>query len=167
MYFFADDDQRDRYFSSTPRLPIRNNMTLDTKNMDDPLRGNTNKAAKRRLTRQKKFNRDQRVELELSCSSTTTDVKDNSSSSSSVPVDQDRKNNDHQDPSWPHFEDEDYIVFCFKEDGAFDVMKDSCIKPEAASNCIDCKARSSSRPVNRQVSNIENSSPVLCFFLFP
>lgn len=113
--------------------------------MDDSLRGNSNKAAKRRMTRQKKFNRDQRVETELSCSSTTTNVKDNSSSSSFVPIDQDRKNNDHQDWNWPHFEDEDYIVFCFKEDRAFVVMKDRYIKLEAAFDCIDYKVRSSSR----------------------
>ncbi|XP_057951093.1 protein BREAKING OF ASYMMETRY IN THE STOMATAL LINEAGE [Malania oleifera] len=28
------------------------------------------------------------------------------------------------DSSWPHFADEDYIVFCIGEDGAFDVAKD-------------------------------------------
>ncbi|KAF3438014.1 hypothetical protein FNV43_RR20770 [Rhamnella rubrinervis] len=151
--FSIDEDRHDRYFSSTvPQLAIRNNMGLETKNNADSSRGISNNIkAKRRLTRQKKCNRE-RVELELG-SSTTTEVKDSSStsiSSTSVPVDQNRKNHDHQEPSWPHFEDEDYIVFCFKEDGAFDVVKDGYNKSEAASNRIDCRARSSSRPVNRK-----------------
>ncbi|EEF47712.1 protein BREAKING OF ASYMMETRY IN THE STOMATAL LINEAGE isoform X2 [Ricinus communis] len=32
--------------------------------------------------------------------------------------------NKSNDTSWPHFQEEDYIVFCFREDGAFDVVKD-------------------------------------------
>lgn len=51
------------------------------------------------------------------------------------------------DSSWPQFEDEDYIVFCFKEDGAFDVMKNG---NSEASNCIDLVS-ASSRPVSRKV----------------
>ncbi|KAI9173870.1 hypothetical protein LWI28_007918 [Acer negundo] len=44
-------------------------------------------------------------------------------------------------------DDEDYIVFCFSEDGAFDVVKDG--KSEPSSNHIDCTRRSS-WPVNRK-----------------
>ncbi|KAK2663436.1 hypothetical protein Ddye_002010 [Dipteronia dyeriana] len=44
-------------------------------------------------------------------------------------------------------EDEDYIVFCFSEDGGFDVVKD--VKSEPSSNHIDCTRRSS-WPVNRK-----------------
>lgn len=50
----------------------------------------------------------------------------------------------------PHFSDEEFIVFCFKEDGAFDVVKNG--KPEAASS-LDCTSRNSPRPVNRKVSD--------------
>ncbi|CAL5441532.1 unnamed protein product [Camellia sinensis] len=32
--------------------------------------------------------------------------------------------------SWPHFGDEDYIVFCFKEDGVIHVVQDG--KPEVS-----------------------------------
>ncbi|KAK0586460.1 hypothetical protein LWI29_007324 [Acer saccharum] len=46
-------------------------------------------------------------------------------------------------------DDEDYIVFCFSEDGAFDVVKDG--KSEPSSNHIDC-TKSSSWPVNRKIN---------------
>ncbi|KAK4844073.1 hypothetical protein QYF36_016139 [Acer negundo] len=46
-------------------------------------------------------------------------------------------------------DDEDYIVFCFSEDGAFDVVKDG--KSEPSSNHIDCTRRSS-WPVNRKIN---------------
>lgn len=32
--------------------------------------------------------------------------------------------NKFDDSCWSFFSDEDYIVFCFKEHGAFDVVKD-------------------------------------------
>ncbi|XP_031736124.1 protein BREAKING OF ASYMMETRY IN THE STOMATAL LINEAGE [Cucumis sativus] len=47
--------------------------------------------------------------------------------------------------SWPQFEDEDYIVFCFKEDGAFDVIKNG--NNSDTSHCIDLVS-TSSRPLN-------------------
>ncbi|XP_038893854.1 protein BREAKING OF ASYMMETRY IN THE STOMATAL LINEAGE [Benincasa hispida] len=50
------------------------------------------------------------------------------------------------DSSWPQFEDEDYIVFCFKEDGAFDVIKNGN-NSETSSHCIDLVS-TSSRPLN-------------------
>lgn len=50
------------------------------------------------------------------------------------------------DSSWSHFTDEDYIVFCFREDGAFDVVKDYC-KSETP-----CASRRSSLPPNQKVS---------------
>lgn len=57
------------------------------------------------------------------------------------------ENGPDDDSCWPHFSDEDYIVFCFREDGAFDVVKDG--KPEASSR-FDCTSRSP-RPINRKV----------------
>ncbi|KAK3225475.1 hypothetical protein Dsin_005337 [Dipteronia sinensis] len=44
-------------------------------------------------------------------------------------------------------DDEDYIVYCFSEDGGFDVVKDG--RSEPSSNHIDCTRRSS-WPVNRK-----------------
>ncbi|ESR54058.1 protein BREAKING OF ASYMMETRY IN THE STOMATAL LINEAGE [Citrus sinensis] len=59
----------------------------------------------------------------------------------------------NNDASWPSFADEDYIVFCFKEDGAFDVVKDC--KSEA-SNHIECTRRSSWY-INRKKDEEEES----------
>uniref|UniRef100_A0A2N9J7M8 Uncharacterized protein n=1 Tax=Fagus sylvatica TaxID=28930 RepID=A0A2N9J7M8_FAGSY len=53
--------------------------------------------------------------------------------------------------------DEDYIVFCFREDGAFDVVKDG--KPET-SNRFDCTSRSS-RPVSRKLNYGEEAKTVV------
>ncbi|TQD74397.1 hypothetical protein C1H46_040064 [Malus baccata] len=47
----------------------------------------------------------------------------------------------------PRFSDEEYIVFCFKEDGAFEVVKNGRVE---ASNTIDCASRNSPRPANRK-----------------
>ncbi|CAL5445027.1 unnamed protein product [Camellia sinensis] len=51
--------------------------------------------------------------------------------------------------SWPNFADEDYIVFCFKEDGAIHVVKDG--KPEVSDH-VDRMTRSSTRPINHKYS---------------
>ncbi|XP_028081345.1 protein BREAKING OF ASYMMETRY IN THE STOMATAL LINEAGE-like [Camellia sinensis] len=51
--------------------------------------------------------------------------------------------------SWPHFADEDYIIFCFKEDGGIHVVQDG--KPEVSDH-VDRMTRSSTRPINHKVS---------------
>ncbi|KAF5734636.1 hypothetical protein HS088_TW15G00128 [Tripterygium wilfordii] len=38
-----------------------------------------------------------------------------------------------EESSWPHFRDEDYIVFCFRDDGAIDVLKESSENDETVS----------------------------------
>ncbi|CAL5444816.1 unnamed protein product [Camellia sinensis] len=49
--------------------------------------------------------------------------------------------------SWPHFADEDYIIFCFKEDGGIHVVQDG--KPEVSDH-VDRMTRSSTRPINHK-----------------
>ncbi|KAF2312899.1 hypothetical protein GH714_040958 [Hevea brasiliensis] len=56
--------------------------------------------------------------------------------------------NKSNDSGWPHFQDEDYIVFCFKEDGAFDVVKDGKLE---ALELFDSGNRSP-RPVVRKLN---------------
>ncbi|XP_034673198.1 protein BREAKING OF ASYMMETRY IN THE STOMATAL LINEAGE [Vitis riparia] len=53
---------------------------------------------------------------------------------------------------WPRFADEDYIVFCFGEDGTFDVIKDGKGGASDHINCMTRESRSSSRPVNRKLN---------------
>ena len=60
---------------------------------------------------------------------------------------------DDDDSSWPKFADEDYIVFCFGEDGTFDVVKDGRGGASDHPNFMNRESRSSSRPVSRKVSN--------------
>ena len=100
--------------TSSPQLPIKN-MVFETK---EDMRNN-NKACKK-LTMRKGSRHD-----------STQDRKN---------VAMENKNNGSS--SWPNFQDEDYIDFCFREDGAFDVVK-------------DCKSEALDRfdPVNRKVSN--------------
>ncbi|XP_038678594.1 protein BREAKING OF ASYMMETRY IN THE STOMATAL LINEAGE isoform X2 [Tripterygium wilfordii] len=45
-----------------------------------------------------------------------------------------------EESSWPHFRDEDYIVFCFRDDGAIDVLKES--RSESLSERNDCTSTS-------------------------
>ncbi|GFZ16960.1 hypothetical protein Acr_26g0002300 [Actinidia rufa] len=51
------------------------------------------------------------------------------------------------DSSWTRFADEDYIVFCFRKDGAIHVVKDGK-KPKGLSDSVDGVDRSPTRPVN-------------------
>lgn len=68
-----------------------------------------------------------------------------------------RKSDHEEDSNWSNsVDEEDYIIFCFREDGAFEVLKND--KPdEVTSNRADSESRIKSRPVNRKVS----------IFLFP
>ncbi|CAL5444818.1 unnamed protein product [Camellia sinensis] len=50
--------------------------------------------------------------------------------------------------SWPHLVDEDYIVFCFKEDGVIRVVQDG--KPEVSDH-VDYMTRSLTRPINHKL----------------
>ncbi|EXB89112.1 hypothetical protein L484_016672 [Morus notabilis] len=63
-----------------------------------------------------------------------------------------RKSDHEEDSNWSNsVDEEDYIIFCFREDGAFEVLKND--KPdEATSNHADSKSRINSRPVNRKLN---------------
>ncbi|XP_028753757.1 protein BREAKING OF ASYMMETRY IN THE STOMATAL LINEAGE [Neltuma alba] len=63
------------------------------------------------------------------------------------------------DSSWSPFADEDYIVFCFREDGAFDVIKDGkSVKSEPPCG-FDGSSRNP-RPVNRKLNYGEDAEQV-------
>ncbi|GMQ10576.1 hypothetical protein CsSME_00053525 [Camellia sinensis var. sinensis] len=58
------------------------------------------------------------------------------------------ENKEINESSWPHFADEDYIVFCFKEDGVIHVVQDG--KPKVFDH-VDYMTRSSTRPINHKL----------------
>ncbi|KAM7479797.1 hypothetical protein LguiA_028010 [Lonicera macranthoides] len=62
--------------------------------------------------------------------------------------------NDDEESRWPSFEEEDYIVFCFEEDGAIHMVKE--VKSETSSRSHS----RSSRPINRKLSYGENGKQV-------
>lgn len=126
---FPDDESNDAYRSSAPQKLPRKNLGFDAKGTESRVMNQTSKKKSRHKSRRSK-------ERQSKLSSTQT--KD------AISV----ENGSVDDSCWPHFSDEDYIVFCFREDGAFDVVKDG--KPET-SNRFDCMSRSS-RTVNRKVS---------------
>ena len=49
------------------------------------------------------------------------------------------ENGPADDSRWPHFSDEDYIVFCFRENGGFDVVKETSrsVNRKVGSNSTD------------------------------
>lgn len=55
------------------------------------------------------------------------------------------------DSSWPRFSEEDYIVFCFEDDGGIHIVEDR--KSEAFHQKID-HANLTSKPVCRKVMNL-------------
>ncbi|CAB4311577.1 unnamed protein product [Prunus armeniaca] len=124
--FSLDDEAADRCCPANPQLPIRN-MAFDMQ--DDSRCDDTNR---KKMSRHKKCSRERRLSHSSKQVNGTCPVESRSSNNSRCR---------------PHFSDEEFIVFCFKEDGAFDVVKNG--KPEAASS-IDCTSRNSPRPVNRK-----------------
>ncbi|GMI72201.1 BREAKING OF ASYMMETRY IN THE STOMATAL LINEAGE [Hibiscus trionum] len=58
--------------------------------------------------------------------------------------------NDGEKSSRPCFSDEDYIVFCFKEDGAFIVMEDGNKSQESNTSSCSC-------PVNTKLDSAEDA----------
>ncbi|VFQ86679.1 unnamed protein product [Cuscuta campestris] len=50
--------------------------------------------------------------------------------------------NEEDDGSWPHFEEEDYIVFCFTEDGEIHVVEDRRSESSSAVPRTNIKLRS-------------------------
>ncbi|XP_062105031.1 protein BREAKING OF ASYMMETRY IN THE STOMATAL LINEAGE-like isoform X2 [Humulus lupulus] len=75
-----------------------------------------------------------------------------------------------EDSNWPNFADEDYIIFCFREDGAFQVVKNNGNKTDnhdqlpIPSSCLDHHTSSSSRnsrPVNRKLNYGDNTKTVM------
>lgn len=78
------------------------------------------------------------------------DPKQVSSSSASWPVRNQSSDEESSCRQLPHFadEDQDYIVFCFKEDGEFDVVKN--VKQEGH-NSMDSSSSKNSRAINRKV----------------
>ncbi|XVF08890.1 hypothetical protein REPUB_Repub07fG0043200 [Reevesia pubescens] len=102
---FPLEEEPQTHRSSSPQLPIRN-MVFETK--DDT----KDKKCNKRLSRRNRCNKDRQLNLSTPTVSRNIASVENGSS-------------DCDNGSWPCFSDEEYIVFCFREDGAFDVVKDN------------------------------------------
>ncbi|GLT54607.1 hypothetical protein SLA2020_277930 [Shorea laevis] len=100
-----------------PQLPIQNRRAVDE--------------SSKKMSRHKRRNKQRQPKQ------SSTQPKD-----ANIPVE-----NGPDDSRWPHYSDEDYIVFCFREDGAFDVVKET--------------SRSISRPVNRKLNYGEEAKTVV------
>lgn len=119
--FSSTDYEPNKYFTSTPPPPMPiTNFVFDTKSIASKGKENSKK-----MSRQRKHSSPQAKEVVETKKATAAD-----------------------DSSWPQFEDEDYIVFCFKENGAFDVIKNG--NNSETSHSIDLVS-TSSRPVSRKV----------------
>ncbi|XP_022738751.1 protein BREAKING OF ASYMMETRY IN THE STOMATAL LINEAGE-like [Durio zibethinus] len=116
---FPLEEEPEIHRSSSPQLPIRN-MVFETK---DETR---DKKRNKRLSRRNRCNNDRQLKQSPTVSRIDTPVE-----------------NGNDNSSWPRFSDEEYIVFCFREDGAFDVVMDNI------------KSEESSLPVNRKLNYAE------------
>ncbi|XVE83914.1 hypothetical protein DITRI_Ditri16bG0126400 [Diplodiscus trichospermus] len=122
------EDEPETHHSSSPQLPIRNTV-LGTKHDTRDQKSN------KRLSRRKKCDTYKELNLSPTVSKSTASVENGSSGNS----------------SWTRFSDEEYIVFCFREDGGFDVVKDNSKSKEPN------QSRRSSRPVNRKLNYAEDA----------
>ncbi|XP_062115029.1 protein BREAKING OF ASYMMETRY IN THE STOMATAL LINEAGE-like isoform X1 [Humulus lupulus] len=71
-----------------------------------------------------------------------------------------------ENSNWPHFADDDYIIFCFREDGAFEVVKNNGSKTDnhdqLPSSYLDHHNSSRNfRPVNRKLNYGDNTKTVM------
>ncbi|XWS60400.1 hypothetical protein CRYUN_Cryun07bG0033400 [Craigia yunnanensis] len=121
------EEEPETHRSSSPQLPIRN-MVFETK--DDT----RDKKSNKRPSRRNRCNKDRQLNQSPTVSSNTVSVENGSDNS-----------------SWPCFSDEEYIVFCFREDGAFDVVKDNSKSEESN------QSSRSSWPVNPKLNYAEEA----------
>jgi hypothetical protein len=119
------DDEPTTYHPSSPQLPIKN-IGFDTI-------GDSRVVQSSKKMSQHKSRRN-------------NERQPKQPNDTNIPV----ENGPDDDSRWQLFSDEDYIVLCFRDDGAFNVVKDG--KPET-SNRFNYTSISSPRPVNRKVSN--------------
>ncbi|XP_059303758.1 protein BREAKING OF ASYMMETRY IN THE STOMATAL LINEAGE [Lycium ferocissimum] len=75
-----------------------------------------------------------------------------------VKVSAEKAEEGEKDSNWPRFSEEDYIVFCFEEDGGIHIVEDR--KSEAFHQKID-HANLTSKPVCRKLKYVENVPEVL------
>ncbi|XP_022736558.1 protein BREAKING OF ASYMMETRY IN THE STOMATAL LINEAGE-like [Durio zibethinus] len=104
---FPLEEERDTHRPSSPQFPIRN-MVFETK--DDT----RDKKSNKRLSRRNRCNKERQLNQNPAISRNIASVENGSDNS-----------------SWPCFPDEEYIVFCFREDGAFDVVRDNSKSEES------------------------------------
>lgn len=128
---FADDETDATCQSSSAKV-------YDTKDK-------TGNRSGKNLLRRNRWNKRRCARTNMTSPSSTQGGNNNN------PISAENASSINNDASWPSFADEDYIVFCFKEDGAFDVVKDC--KSEA-SNHIECTRRSSWYINRKKVSYI-------------
>lgn len=128
---FADDETDTTCQSSSAQV-------YDTKDK-------TGNRSGKNLLRRNRWNKRRCARTNMTSPSSTQGGNNNN------PISAENASSINNDASWPSFADEDYIVFCFKEDGAFDVVKDC--KSEA-SNHIECTRRSSWYINRKKVSYI-------------
>ncbi|KAF9667665.1 hypothetical protein SADUNF_Sadunf15G0047300 [Salix dunnii] len=126
---FSLGDEHETFHNSSSKLPVRK-MVFGVKK--DSTRGG-NKSNKKLSKKNKKFR-------QVNPGSPQATIN------SSVSV----QNCNGRDSSRPPSQDEEYIVFCFGEDGGFDVVKEW--KSSETLECLDTANYTSPRSVNRKVS---------------
>ena len=143
FYLFTDDHELDHH---PMPMPMRNNkMAFDTEG-ERSSKGNNIEANNNK----KKSSQHRRLICKEEANNNSNSNNNNSNSAPSS------TNTPHEDSNWPHFADEDYIIFCFREDGAFEIVKNNgnrTYHDQLPSICLDRNTTSSrsSRPVNRKV----------------
>ncbi|XP_050376977.1 protein BREAKING OF ASYMMETRY IN THE STOMATAL LINEAGE [Argentina anserina] len=151
-------DDRGRYATTTPpQLPITNmafdyqrdsggNEGIRNKNMSPSRHKSSYPSARRRL------NHDPTQVREITSTSTSI----SSSASRRVRYKSSSEESSCRQP--PHFadDDQDYIVFCFKEDGAFEVTKN--FKPKGQNSMDSTSSSKNSRQINRKNEDEEGKN---------
>ncbi|KAK4350377.1 hypothetical protein RND71_029690 [Anisodus tanguticus] len=125
---FPLEEEVDKFCSMTPEKPRR-------KMVFDPI-GDSRKNRKKKLNKKM----EQRIKETVKVSA------------------EEKVEEGENDSNWPRFSEEDYIVFCFEDDGGIHIVEDR--KLEAFHQKID-HANKTSKPVCRKLKYVENAPEVL------
>ncbi|KAM3318875.1 protein BREAKING OF ASYMMETRY IN THE STOMATAL LINEAGE [Capsicum chacoense] len=126
---FPLDDERGKFCIKTPQTSSR-------KMAFDPIGESSRKNRKKKLNKKMEQRKKETVKVSA----------------------EEKGEEGENDSSWPRFSEEDYIVFCFEDDGGIHIVEDK--KSEAFHQKID-HANLTSRPVCRKLKYVENAKEIL------
>lgn len=147
-----ETDTFNRQSSSPPQIRIRN-VVFDKK--DDGRSKQTIKSDKKILRQSKLNDNEERRHAKMLKHGSSEKAAKNVTKKTEMKTNTNTNKNKNKDASyeirWSHFADEEYIVFCFSDDGTSNVVKSKTESSSPTRNSCGCSHRRSSWPLHQKV----------------